>query len=767
MAGVECGKLDLTKLPQDEIVTINDQSWVGADVEEKFYILDDEIYVVIKFSNACVATVCDDQNNLNLALAKQAGVGLSNDDDEPSEGGSSQSQTRSLPASITNSDNAIQQSQSAVDANSMAIFSWYGAAVKPASAVIPMKSNIRTYGPYVSSNFSSSYGGTQVETNSELCPWVFGSISAMNAAGSSLVESAAIGLIKSETGSITIPSLPISSLTLLGKALNDSGPILSSLNFSYGSNGITTRYEFKTYTPKFGSLNRHTIDKLKNIAKNRTEQIRFLRTNQITLNKIGRKLRNVENPPRENLKPGGTLQRVLIGEIYDWNETPTGKYTQCSIVGIDSLRESVTEMVYDYGKKAYVSLDALYGPISKSGDGGLPRYSQFPVVESGDISHKSSSHLAQPPFAIEEEESEGDSEKIFESGLNQYNIAINRTYLDPLTNPFEEDEHHHDGSGIGHSVDLLGRSIPPSGLITNFYDLDDDNRYSDDYRFLGMRGPILLHSWGYDTQGKPIPNDCDTEEDTKAGVFNPTELKDDFLEDWLGKPATWPVAPIDFRFDRKRGVWVCPPGYKVVVARLDESLKKYETARATLINENETQKFGDDLYDIEGEIVEKDKAKIKVTDRIGVSYTTGSEVYCYYDTYNSEYIVLKGNKELSVRFKLIDPCENTPAEPDYQNNDDWSKFAGYGDKFPNNHILGVRINCNGDPINISGVMIDGESINLALSNTEEAEEARKAIFINLLDTCGKHGPAYAHYNNNFSETRTVKMFVLNGLSVGL
>jgi hypothetical protein len=746
MAGINCGKLDLTKLPQDEIVTINNQTWLSADVDEKLYILNNEPHVVIKFSDACVATICDDQKDLNKALANQAGVREANEQNPPSEGcdteslNCSQPKTQSLSSSINSNTTSVTQAQRAVDANSINVYSWYGAAVKPASAVIPMKSNIKTYGPYASSNFGSSCGGTQVEVNTDLAPWVFGSIAAMNAAGSSIVESTAIGLIKAETGNITIPGLPSSNFSGLGVALGGTGPNLSSINFSYGANGISTSYEFRTYTPKFGSLNRHLIDRVKSIAKNRTEQLRFLRNNQITQNKISRKLRNVAGAPRNNNQGGGTLQRVMIGEIYNWASV-NDKYTQCTIVGLDTLRKSVGEMSYDYEKKAYVSLDALYGPISKNGSGGLPRYASFEID-----CHKSSPQQPQPPFAIDDNPG-SELSNPFDSGLDQYNLEITQDYLDPLTNSFNENEHHHEGSGIGHVIDMVGReqNIPTEGMITNFYNIDDANRYSEDYRFLGMRGPILLHSWGYDTEGKPIPNAADIEEDTKSGNFIDESLKDSFLKDWLGKPATWPVAPIDFRFDRKRGLWVTPPGYKVVVAILDEKLDAYGLATASLINEDKENglQMGPDLYDKEGNKVkateEKDsEAKIKIVDRIGKSYSSGTKIYAYYDTFQCEYIVLDAAPKLSVRFRLIDLCENTPVEPDY--GDNWTKYAGYGDKFPNNHILGIRINCEGDPIDNKGEPVNHEDI--------LNEEKQPDIFINLFDTCGQFGAAYAYLDPN-------------------
>jgi hypothetical protein len=37
MPGVNNGKLDLTVLPQDDLIVIDQQAWLRADVEEKFY----------------------------------------------------------------------------------------------------------------------------------------------------------------------------------------------------------------------------------------------------------------------------------------------------------------------------------------------------------------------------------------------------------------------------------------------------------------------------------------------------------------------------------------------------------------------------------------------------------------------------------------------------------------------------------------------------------------------------------------------------------
>lgn len=801
MAGLDgCGKLDVWEMSSDNIVVIGNKVWVRAEVEEKIWIYDGVPCTVIKLGEACYARPCDDLDAIPKALLgglnalnmfmdcpggnnapqqpgdpppsdpcssgcsenpedpcyKPGGCGEQEEStSEPAAGSSLSSgydrKARSVQANQEEINKNAKPAINAVDIRSINALGWKSMAVIPSAAVIPMKSNTLTYGPYASSNFGTSCGGTNVEVNPDLAPWIFGSTGAMNAAGQKLVESAAIGLVKAETGGITIPGLPVANFSQLGVVLGSGGATLSSMNFSYGSGGVSTNYEFRTYTPKFGGLSRHLIDKIKDIARNRTEALRFFRNQEMMINKAGRQRARFDarlaaalaNPRAEGANNRNSLQRIFVGEIYDWQNG--GQRTE---LGTDKLNDSAAEMVNGYNKKAYVSWDYFYGPISKHGDGDLPRFAAY---ETG--CHLASSDSPQPPYTIDEyPDDPKQPADLFINGLDQNNLDISQDYLDPLTNKITEDDHHHTGDGRGHVVDIVGRNntVPDYGLITNFYRLDDENRYSEDYRFFALRGPILLQSWGYDTQGKPIPNESDDESNTKQGQFKANELKDSFMKDWLAKPASWPVAPIDFRFDRKRGVWVTPPGYKVVVAVLDEKLDAYSTAAASLINKDTAHnlEFGPTLYDKDGQEVkatdeDNTQAKIKIVDRIGSSFSAGTKVYCYYDTFKCEYIVIEGVRKTAIRFRLIDSCQGTPVQPDY--GDVWTKYAGYGDKFPNNHILGIRINCEGDPIDNKGKFINDEDINKALNGDEEK---KKEIFVNLFDTCGKFGSAYAYYDVN-------------------
>jgi hypothetical protein len=202
---------------------------------------------------------------------------------------------------------------------------------------------------------------------------------------------------------------------------------------------------------------------------------------------------------------------------------------------------------------------------------------------------------------------------------------------------------------VGHDIDVLARGtgIPDgtdgaggSGLpipIADYGSIDKGD-YRDDYRGFALRGPLLLQSWGYDTDGKPVPNAVDTEVAASGGIFDPVATEDNFLDSWLRKPHTWPVAPVDLRFDRNRGVWVSPPAYKLVFGQIQEDFCDSGTGLVSMTH-------GGDLYGPSGEVLETDSAtspQFEAADRLGMGYESGENVVAYYDTDACEYVVLNG-----------------------------------------------------------------------------------------------------------------------------
>ena len=123
-----------------------------------------------------------------------------------------------------------------------------------------------------------------------------------------------------------------------------------------------------------------------------------------------------------------------------------------------------------------------------------------------------------------------------------------------------------------------------------------------------MRGPLVVHGWGYDLMGKPIPNEREDVPYYPPGGGSATSgspfsgnhrtdyhnLSDYFYSDWLGQPDTWPTAPVDLRYDRRRGVWTVPNDFRLYIANLESGISGVgDTTVATVYNT-------DDVYDATG-----------------------------------------------------------------------------------------------------------------------------------------------------------------------
>ncbi len=645
MAGTVCGLLDISDIDSEEIIAISGVgAWIGCDVDEKIYEIQNSpyAYAVIKFNNPCWASSCPEDTSSLVAqsflmISNSLGSTILNSGvQNPNVSGEQDLPGSGLPASNICGVNIdlLKIAQEKVDALQTNEKGFQPAAIKPNACVIPMKSNVFSYGPWASSNFATTYGGADLQVNNDLAPWLFGSSTAMNIAGQELANTSLVGLSRAEKGSATIPGLPTYTI---GAALAN-GPVLTNLSVSFGANGVTTTYDFATYTPKFGQLSRAIIEKYKTMAQIRNEQLRFLRQNAILNNKIARKAGAQKNKGElsKSLSDKNSLSRVLIGEIFDFQNTPNSGVGQRTVVGISTLSKSVLEMRGSgYSNKAFMSLDGLYGPVSIAGDGDLPRMIVIPSG-SGAPSGLAWSIAPNPPVSktpidLNEQKNASDINNIAEI------IGLYSQHMNPLSNPGDITYIGETDVPVGHCIDIVGKysKIPDSGLINNFNskEFSCDN-YPQDYRFLAMRGPLILHSWGYDTDGKPVPNESDLDDYAKSGIFATGNLKSTFLTDWLQKPKTWPVAPIDLRLDRERGVWVAPREHSIATAELISDLLPYSKASGILIS------IGKSITDNNGEILDKNNRNIIIEDRVGMTIDSGNKAYVYFDTYNSVYIPL-------------------------------------------------------------------------------------------------------------------------------
>jgi hypothetical protein len=619
--GGSCGLLDLSYLSDDDAIVApnTNEVWVKADVDKEIilltqqsnYLLDrfirelklpwnteNDITVpcaLFKFGSPCLQACNGQWVPSQWALTVHAKMKELNQIEEEAVDGANKDQNaeKMIPAAL-------------VDYTSLNNRGWQSAAMRPDAVAIPIKYNNQVYGPWGSSGCFNDGGGVEFVQQTDLNPWTYGSLIQMTAVGSGLVSTMNRGLLRSETGSATVVGLP--SVGNLGSRLNANGPILSSISINYGSEGVSSTAEFKTYSPKFGTMNKVYLDRFKEYSKQRLEILKKMKDITIMSHKVAKHIQltrmgiNRNSMSRLQAREA-SLQRVVIGQL---NQTYGNEYYQTR-TGFETMYKSNAEMVLDYNKKAFMSLDAFFGPVSILGEGNLPgldtsqTYLNNPV--GSDI--KSYTKAPQPPSWS------GVFGSIESGTYNQNNLSVRSLHLNPVTNPDKLTDRTDGGRHKGHAIDLVGRgdTVPEEGLLNNILPQDDAIKYADDYRLMAMRGPILLHSWGYDTNGKPIPN---------ATTGGPN-----FAKDWLQKPQDWPVGPIDLRFDKERRVWVSPPAHRIVAAQFDGS---------------GCAAYGEGLAKLLGE--PSDPAVINVIDRIGCSHPSGSKVYVYFDTYDGKYIVL-------------------------------------------------------------------------------------------------------------------------------
>lgn len=602
--------------------------------------------------------------------------------------------------------NTVTQNQHSTEAE-IAKLAASELVVIPNGVAIALKSNSFVYGPWKPNNVieAGPPGQIKFQKEEDLVPWQFGSMYNLDQVGQTRANSSVTIMTEGEVGNITIPGWPtiplgaeLASLQGLTNqfyptakyllenrysnygvvTLNDSnnnvtmfnilsiplgywngsyGPTITNINVNVSTDTITTTYSFRTYTPKFGVISKLNADRLER---------RFVQQkNDAVRDRFYRELKNIQNQYSRSLKRladigdsrarKSTPHSVLVGELRAWDKTIPA--TGLSVTGDGIYRRPIisTKSMFDlqnhmfsssgYDPIAIMSLDGLVRPISLSGAGGLPRF-----TANATISGINNTASATPPFHS------GASVQTYE-----YRQDINIKYLNPLANPsgtglnYSEIQVRHTGIA-GHDFDIIARGkltgisgaghslIMPmdSGGFMSAAGAD----YENDYRLLALRGPLILQGWGYDTDGKPIPNSADYDLNIiNSGIFATTGLSDKFYPDFLKKSHLWPVAPVDLRYDRRRNVWTAPPAYEFIVATLTEDIAASGSGSAVFNVTSGYNSLG----------VPVSFGYVTLNDKVGSSYSAGSKVIAYYDIKTGQYNIIsaQGSGGSSMNFKIV------------------------------------------------------------------------------------------------------------------
>ena len=464
----------------------------------------------------------------------------------------------------------------------------------PSEAAIPMKSMMQRYGPL---SYAGPPGPTYFEANDALVPWEYGGWTRMNLAARE-IAGAVLRAQAVERGSITLAGTPTTRLgspvsfttdnfyrlnskgtqfridsNLFSYAYLDVGPLdgltpnITNMQISMGPNGFTTTYSLSSFTTQFGRFAKANAARLKQMGQLRADLIRADRERKKLQKAIaaaeGRAARSLKNLLSKNRRKqaASNSNNILVGQ-----QEQGPNINSETTVGINVISESSRTLQQGtheldssvgYANLAVGSQDAVFRPFkTPAGGGSLPSYPTLTSSapwDSCDTERPHQSRQINPPF----------------NGTSDYvPLIINTTYLDAFA-VRTTDKHGDNPTAQGNHTDIsiaAHGTLPPSIMHLDAYERDG-NTYPGGLRSLCMRGPLMVHGWGYDLDGKPIPNKIDTEAAASGGTFASVGLKDKFLDYHLRKPHTWPVAPVDLRFDRSRGVWTSPLQYKMVRAR--------------------------------------------------------------------------------------------------------------------------------------------------------------------------------------------------------
>ncbi len=163
--------------------------------------------------------------------------------------------------------------------------------VIPDIAVLPLMSNERCYGPWVSaskidsspSRYSDIGGKVEYIKDENLSPWSYGGYGELQQAGILKAQFSNSLLLFAEKGSFTFPGAP-AGLTIATPLMNARGPLVTSINVNVGDS-VKTTVSMDSFSPNFGKLKKQQEEFIADLAKERRRLI----------DERNKRIRNLEN----------------------------------------------------------------------------------------------------------------------------------------------------------------------------------------------------------------------------------------------------------------------------------------------------------------------------------------------------------------------------------------------------------------------------------------------------------------------------------------
>lgn len=261
-----------------------------------------------------------------------------------------------------------------------------------------------------------------------------------------------------------------------------------------------------------------------------------------------------------------------------------------------------------------------------------------------------------------------DQKALFYSG--NYINPINQYTLNPivLTNgEYSCFQARSSGDLCAHSIGSVAYGHgPPTGecsidsmngietMQRNFSEIDieyQEGFMQGNHRFFGLRGPLTVHGWGYDLEGFPVPNSSgeyklnnfgnivyrDAAQTMPAyknqvrqndGTWTEPYKERTFYKGWAQLPSTWPVGPVDLRWDENARVWTVGSNYRPV----------WITIEHDLVDDNPVRGAIEDGLSDSTPLPQGYRKAVFVRDELFIfKAPRGTALYCKYNTDNGFY----------------------------------------------------------------------------------------------------------------------------------
>lgn len=448
------------------------------------------------------------------------------------------------------------------------------------SAAVPLEHTTHTYGPWYN---PTVVGRTEIIQDPDLVPWRYNGYTAMNLAATNLANEARVNMYRGELGSITIPGYPtiplgaelnalnagyyasnehlvenrtlssgsISGLDYGGNLISKSyartifsstwggsyGPNVTDISVSVRPDGFSTTYNMRTFAPRRGFFERYRAQRIEMMSVRANKIANLLREEEAARERklLFQSLSKGRHAETHLGNEQGANPSVIMGEEI---ANPSGVTKRTSVASTSPLRMSRQLRPRNFSDVHSVSMDGIFRPIMASGPSSAGETSYIFYTSGNRYTHV----LSEQP---------GGGYAIPHS-----NYQISARDLNPFSNPSGSGNYlsylaayRTDSTSVGHDLQMPGLNG------NNSLAIQAAKNYSDSYKSMGLRGPVLIKGWGYDVYGHPIPNknfDPNTPNlQTASGLHSQK-----FLSGVLQRPDTWASGPVDMRFDRGRGVWV-------------------------------------------------------------------------------------------------------------------------------------------------------------------------------------------------------------------